>query len=102
MTTLKMKIYLDTDGQENLALGKTLWPWHYSIRTDGDTPSKGAILIGECEVLLPSKEACVMPVLETLKAREDEINAQAHEDLAAIKLRRDNLLALTYEASDQS
>lgn len=96
---MKMKIYLDTDGQENLATGKTIWPWNYSVRTGDGVPSAGDLLVAECEATLPPKEACIAPVLEKLKQREQEINAQAYEDLAAIKLRRDNLLALAWDGS---
>lgn len=94
---MKMKIYLDTDGQENLATGKTIWPWNYSVRTSDDEPSRGSLLVGECEITLPSKEICIPHVLAKLQERETEINAMAHADLATIRLRRDNLLALTYE-----
>jgi len=94
---MKMKIYLDTDGQENLATSKTIWPWNFSIRTDDEEPARGSILVAECEAVLPSKEVCIPHVLAKLAERESEINAMAHADLATIKLRRDNLLALTYE-----
>ena len=96
---MKMKIYLNTDGQELHAQGKQLWSWHCTLRMENEyekTP-KGGILLGELEVDLPTPEACIGPVLAALKAREQEINAQAHEDLGKIKERRDNLLALTYE-----
>jgi len=97
---MKMKIYLDTDGQENLATGKTVWPWNFVTRTEDDAkPPKLGILVGECEIALPSKEVCIGPVLEVLKEREQAINAEAYKDLAAIKERRDNLLALTFEGT---
>ncbi len=97
---MKIKIYMNTDGQELHAQGKQLWSWHLTARLENlheSAPPKGGILLGELEVELPGKDACIAPVLEALKDREQQINATAHEDLAAIKLRRDNLLALTYE-----
>lgn len=94
---MKMKIYLDTDGQELHALGKHVWSWNYHLREEGTDGQKGAVLVGECEVTIPEKEVCIPVVLEALKAREQEINAQAYEDLGKIKERRDNLLMLTME-----
>ena len=96
---MKLKIYLNTDGQELHAQGKQLWSWHFTFRLENQYESvpKDGIELAELEVVMPTREACIAPVLEALKEREQEINARAYEDLAAIKLRRDNLLALTYE-----
>lgn len=97
---MKLRIYLDVDGQEALATGKDIWPWHYTIRAGNDEGPKTSLLLTEVEVQPPSREVCIPRVLEMLKARESEINAEAHKDLRAIAERRENLLALTYtEAS---
>lgn len=95
---MKLKIYLNTDGQELHAQGKQVWSWHFSVRTESqyEQAPEGGVLLAECVLPMPSPEACIPAVLEALKQREQAVNAQAHEDLAAIKLRRDNLLALTY------
>lgn len=95
---MKLRIYLEVEGQESLATNKTVWPWNYSIRTeDVDVePSKGGKLLAEVEVELPSRESCIPTVLEMLKEREQSIQAEAHKDLRAVAERRENLLALTY------
>ena len=93
---MKLRIYLDVEGQESLATNKTVWPWNYSIRTEDVEPSKGGKLLAEVEVELPSRESCIPTVLEMLKEREQSIQAEAHKDLRAVAERRENLLALTY------
>ena len=93
---MKLRIYLDVEGQESLATNKTVWPWNYSIRTEDVEPSKGAKLLAQIEVELPSRESCIPTVLEMLKEREQSIQAEAHKDLRAVAERRENLLALTY------
>lgn len=97
---MKMKIYLEAEGQENLANGKQIWPWQYVTRTNERDAPKLAVLVGECEITLPTKETCIPTVLAMLEESAQKINATAHEDLRAIAERRENLLALTYtEAS---
>jgi len=93
---MKLRIYLEVEGQESLATNKTVWPWYYSIRTEDVEPSKGGKLLAEVEVELPSRESCIPTVLEMLKEREQSIQAEAHKDLRAVAERRENLLALTY------
>ena len=93
---MKLRIYMDVEGQEALATCKEVWPWHYTIRTGGDEGPKTSLLLTEVEVQPPSREVCIPRVLEMLKTRESEINAEAHKDLRAIAERRENLLALTF------
>lgn len=93
---MKLRIYLDVEGQENLATNRTVWPWCYSVRTEEVEPRKGAKLLAQIEVELPPRESCIPTVLEMLKEREQSIQAEAHKDLRAVAERRENLLALTY------
>jgi len=97
MTT--MHVYLSIEGQEQLALGKEIQTWHTTlslseIAYEGYTGRH----IGTVEIELPSKESCLQPVLERLKAKEQEIQAEAYKEMMEIKARRDALLCLTMEA----
>lgn len=93
---MKLRIYMTAEGLENLATAKEPWPWHFSMRTGTMEPEANSLLLAETEVELPNREACIPPVLAMLKAREQTLQADVHEDLRALAQRRENLLALTY------
>jgi hypothetical protein len=92
---MKLCIYLTPEGLEALALGRNLYSWHWGLQEAGGTLPENSIQVATCEAVLPSKEACIPPVLAKLKEREDEINASAQEDLMAIRQRKNDLLMLT-------
>lgn len=96
-----MLVYLTIEGQERIALGQPPSSWHYTLSAEpreyeGCTDMK----IGEMTLNLPSKEACMVPVLAQLKAKEQEIQAEAYKEMMVIKSRRDALLVLTMEPSN--
>lgn len=96
---MKLIAYLSIEGQEQVALGKAPSSWHWSlheeeINYEGFTGMK----VGEVELELPTAEVCMTPVLAKLKAKEQEIQAEAYREMMEIKARRDALLCLTMEA----
>lgn len=93
---MKLRIYLDVEGQEQVANGKDPWPWHFQIRFGDDKASDGAHFLTEATITLPSRELCVQPVLDMLKAQEQRLQADIAADLRRLAERRENLLALTY------
>lgn len=94
---MKLCIYLLPEGLEALALGNRVYSWNWAVREVDDTSPPNSLKLGEFEVAMPTKEACIAPVLAKLKERENEINAAAHEDLMAITQRKNDLLMLTCE-----
>lgn len=98
---MKLLVYLDSAGQENLAHNRPLYPWHYTVRMEGEAPSEGAVLLGEFTPTFPSVEACIPAVLATLKKKEQELQAQVHLDLQEVQQRRDALLMLGHSEPKQ-
>lgn len=95
-----MKVYLTVEGQERVALGRSLYSWDFVVREEGATPPERSCLVGTFEPVFPSPEDCIPPVLEKFKEKEAEIQAAAHSELMELQERRQNLLSLTYtEAS---
>lgn len=94
---MKLKVYIDAAGMENIALGKPLWNWHYSVYPADKECDASIKCIGSFEAQLPSIDACIVPVMEALKKKEAEIQAQAYAEVQEIAERRANLLALTFE-----
>ena len=95
-----MLLYLTIDGQEQVALGKDPHSWHFNVRMVKPEYETTDVFLGEITANLPSKESCMEPVLKKLKAKEQEIQAEAYKELMAIKSRRDALLCLTMEPSN--
>jgi len=94
---MKLKLYVNVDGLEQIALGEVLWPWHFTLQTNQyDVPPTGAVYLGEVDYELPKAEDCIAPVLAKLAAREQEIQAEAYREVQELKGRRENLLSLTY------
>jgi hypothetical protein len=95
-----MFVYLSVEGQEQVALGHEPNAWQLTLSSkpieyEGFT----GMLIGEVEVALPSRESCIEPVLAKLKAKEQEIQAEAYKELQKIKDRRESLLCLEAPAN---
>lgn len=96
---MKLRIYLTPDGAESLATGHNLWPWHFSCRVvseEGllDPPVEGAVQIGEAEVELPSAIDLAAIAEKKLRARLQEIRAEAYQEERKVQERLDKLLAL--------
>ena len=89
---MKVKVYLTLDALERIALGQTLYSWHFGA-TNEDA-RKDVHFLTEIEVTLPSPAECVGPVLSKLAAKEDEIQAAAYEELKEIKKRRNDLMLI--------
>ena len=93
-----MYVYLSSEGQEAVALGKEPSTWCYSLYPQPITyEGFTGMLIGEVEVALPTRDACMEPVLAQLKVKEQQVQAEAYKEMMAIKARRDALLCLTME-----
>jgi hypothetical protein len=93
-----LRVYLDVGGQEALIKGHPLYTWNYLVRGPKDEAPAYGVLIGEFEPALPQPETCVLAVLEKLKAREVEIQAEAQEEVQKIVARRNAVMMLGHTA----
>ena len=103
-TTIKLTIALTLDGQETLIKGLDLYSWNFydaRLPADGVTCAlgeaplpKGYRPLGEIEITLPTKEACVPAVLNYFAKREQELMVEHREDLHKLAARRADVLAL--------
>jgi len=94
---MKLKVYIDAAGMEKIALGQPLYSWNYNVQDEDSSVADNKFCIATFTPEFPLPEACIIPVLESFKEREAEIQAEAHEEMMKIGERRANLLALTYE-----
>lgn len=96
---MKLRIDFTIEGQEALATGAVVYPWHFSCKNTEDpvwgNPVKGNVPLGELEVTLPGPEAGIASILDSIAARERELRQQLNEDLRALEERRSKLLAIT-------
>ena len=92
-----LKIYLRVSGMEKLVLGQELYSWDYLLVMPGETEPAEGVYVGMATIDLPPKEICVAPVMAKLKAKEQEIQAEAHLAMKEVAERREKLLALTLE-----
>lgn len=104
---MKLKIYLTPDGAEALATGNRVWPWHFSCREVAedetfDPPVEGAMEIGETEVIFPSSETLIGVAEKKLKAKLQEIRAEAYQEEREVQERLDKLLALPAPTSQEA
>lgn len=93
-----LSIYVTAEGLERVALGKFLYAWDFSVREEGGLPPERGAKIGEIEPKYPSIAECIPVVMETLKAKEAEIQAEAYGEVQKIQERRNNLLILENQA----
>ena len=93
---MKLKLYLSPEGAESIALGKPLYSWYYIVREEDSEAPANSLFLTEVEFDLPPPAKCIQPVLEKLKTREAEIQAEAYKEVREIEQRRANLLSLTY------
>ena len=93
-----VKIYLNSEGQEQFALGQPNNSWHFSVHpVEGYLPSETSILLLEVDLPMPDKVVCALKASEKLKAREKEIQAEAYKEVMAVQERMQKLASLTYE-----
>jgi len=100
---MKYIVLLEVEGMEQLAKGGTPHNWQLQVRTESEYTACPEVyadrkLIGSFTAQFPSAVECIAPVLEKLKAREQEIQAEAYEEMMKVKERREQLLALTMNA----
>jgi hypothetical protein len=83
-----VQIYLNSEGQEAFALGQTPNSWHFSVRpVGGYAESERSILLLEVELPMPNQVTCALRATEKLKAREQEIQAEAYKEVQAVQER---------------
>lgn len=92
---MKLKICMTAEGMERWARGQTLYSWHFNALLEEVTLSSQYRLLGEVDVRMPSPEDCIVPVLEALAKREQEIRTESYEELQKIKQRRNDLMMLS-------
>ena len=95
---MKLKICITTEGMEHWATGQTLYGWHFIATREETDLGPQYRLLGEVDVRMPSQEDCIVPVLEALAKREQEIKAESYEELQKIKQRRNDLMMLSAPA----
>lgn len=96
--TVKRKVYITVEGMERIVKGEHLYNWYFSTAEYEDDMGDGYHLVGEFEVSLPSAADCIKPVLDKLKKREDEIQAEAFAELKKIHQRRNDLLMIGFQS----
>jgi hypothetical protein len=99
---MQVNIFLDVSGQEAIAKGESISYWSYSVRqVEGDDwltagPKGSKRIAGPVELFLPDKTDCVQEVIADLRVRQARIYAEAAREVAELKQREEQLLALTY------
>jgi hypothetical protein len=93
-----MKVYLGAEGLERVATGNTLYAWHYLLCFDDQVPPENGVEVGSFEPCFPTAAACVIPCLEMLQKREDELRDELNDELAKLTERRNALIMLEYSA----
>ena len=106
-TDIVVDIGLTSEGAEALAKGLPIYSWHVNAFLFQDKKDREEffgkntyILLKSVKVALPSKEDCGLIAQKALQDKLQEIRAQAHQDESEINTRISELLALTYEASN--
>ena len=92
---MKLKMCMTTEGMERWATGQTLYSWHFTATLEETDLGPQYLLLGEVDVRMPSPEDCIVPVLEALAKREQEIRTESYEELQKIKQRRNDLMMLS-------
>jgi hypothetical protein len=104
---VKVNLYLNVSGQENLAKGEQFSYYNFDIRFSPDsvpagydwltTPPKGAYLVaGDVSLTLPDKETATRAALTKIAAERQELQAELAKSLMELKEREQKLLALSY------
>jgi hypothetical protein len=97
-----IKISINPEGMEQLLKRGEggLFSWHLSLTLPdyGDIP-KDHILLKEVEITMPAPEQMVPIIMDKLRKRETEIQAEAHEEMMRVKERRNDILMLTTNAN---
>ena len=96
--SLVRKLWITAEGQEAIATGKNMYTWHYIVREQDEEPYKeDEICVAEFSITLPPVAKLIPVVMEHLRVKEAEIQAEAYKDVMKIKERREKLLAITNE-----
>ena len=98
---MKLAISLRPEGHLPVAKGDMLWSWHFAVHPESanqewDKMSEGSTFLGYIDVELPSTEVAVKIALTKLKAKEQEIQAQAYRDVQEVQEERSKLLSIAY------
>jgi hypothetical protein len=96
--TTKRKVYITVEGMERIVKGEHLYNWYFTTAGVDDDMGDGYHLVGEFEVSLPSAADCIKPVLDKLKKKEDEIQAEAFAELRKVQQRRNDLLTIGFQS----
>lgn len=95
---MRLTVYLTVEGQEQHALGRTIWPWHYTVKETDETAPEGSYVLADLDVAMPDKALCVRPVLSKLAEQERDLRDELNEELAKLDRRRNDLLMLGHTA----
>jgi hypothetical protein len=104
---VKVNLYLNISGQENLAKGDQLNYYNFDVRLSTDSapegytwltnPPAGAHLVaGNIELILPDKETATRAALAKIAAERQELQAELVASLAELAEREQKLMALSY------
>lgn len=94
---MKYVVMVTVEGLEQIAKGGVPYAWQLQV-----APAEGFKVenyterteVGRFTAKFPSAADCITPVLEKLKAKEQEIQAEAYAEMMKVKERREQLLAL--------
>lgn len=102
---MKVFIYLDSDGAERVVKGQIPFPYDFKLRVEGcsiyDTPPTDGILVGECEVSVPSRDRCASMAESALRKKLAEVRANAYQEERDLQRRIEELLALPAPTSQE-
>ena len=108
---MKVNLYLNVSGQENLAKGEQLNYYNFDVRLSEDSvpslayswltnPPTGAQMVaGGLELTLPSKETAARAALAKIAAERQALQAELTKSLMELREREQKLLALSYSST---
>ncbi len=96
---MKLDIYITAEGLEKLVKGEQLYNWDFCTRVqeamyETARPKNSLPAALGVELTLPSRESAIDPAAAALKARIQSTYAEAEANVAELKERLQNLLAL--------
>jgi len=101
---MKYVVLVTVEGMEQIAKGGEPYSWQLQIIKAEDFDEhpdvySDRMLVERFAAQLPSAAECVAPVLAKLRAKEQEIQAEAYEEMMKVKERREQILALTMSST---
>lgn len=91
---MKVSIYIDADGLEEVAKGQEPIYWNFGIRASGAPAPRDYVFVGEAELIFPSSDKAAAGAIAVLQKRKADAYKDAAERARELDERIQNLLAL--------